>query len=155
MSSNNNSTFQTLYNNKIRFENKYKTGRVINPSLNTEVNKYMHHKKQFSTIDATSKGDMKTLFDKTPLIYKVKGKKRVSNSFDNKYECEKVSGIFSEEFLLCKNNEPFIGMMHKRQSSLHKNDESITEDQVNCKTITHYGMKRIYPISYRSSFVHL
>ena len=149
---------QTIYNNKLKFEHKYKSGRVIIPSLNTEVDKYVHHKRQFSTSEgpsSRSKCDMNTLFDKTPLTYKVKGKKRVSNSVDKKYECEKEHGIFSEDFLLCKNTEPFIGMMHKRQSSLHKNDESITDNQVNCKTITNYGMKRIYPISYKSSFVHL
>ena len=154
MSSNANSTFQVTDNNKMKLEHKYKSGRVIIPTLNTEVDKYVRHKRQLSTIEVSSncsKGDMKTLFDKTPLIYEIKGKKRVSNSVDKKYEHK----IFSEEFLLCKNHEPFIGMMHKRQSTLHKNDESITDNQVNCKTITNYGMKRIYPISYKSSFVHL
>lgn len=152
------SNTQTIYNNKLKFEHKYKSGKVIIPSLNTEVDKYIHHKRQFSTIEATSarsNGDINSLFDKTPLTYEVKGKKRFSNSVDKKYEYEKAHGLFSEEFLFGKNNEPFIGMMHKRQSSLHKNDESITDNQVNSKTITNYGMKRIYPISYKSSFVHL
>lgn len=154
------STFQSIYARKQKYaqnNNSIKTGRVINPILNTEkMLDTVNHKKRSASTESNrhnTDGSFISLMKRTPSSFKVKGKKRVNTSVDGK---KNEHGIFTKEFLFDKNCNGLFGVsrkMKRRHSS--EFTSSIFSNETcnnNCKPPSR---RRCYPLSTQATLDHL
>ena len=115
---------------KYRFQN-LNSQRVINPEKDTEIEK-VSKKKTYENFKnnklSNTNGKISSLFQKTPLIFRYRGKKILSNSVC--YGRKGDINIFSETFLNDKQYNRIRGVM--RKSSLHKiNDYQKPSESLN------------------------
>ena len=145
------STFSSIYAKKKQYEqnsNFHKTGRVINPELDTERNKYITHKKRSMSTESTrhcTDGSFQSLMKRTPSSFKVRGKKR-NGSLDKEHN------IFSKEFLNEKCTGLFGVMRRKRNASFDRNNNIFTNKSTD--QIVSSG-KKMYPLSTQATVDHL
>ena len=145
------STFSSIYAKKKQYEqnsNFHKTGRVINPELDTERNKYITHKKRSMSTESTrhcTDGSFQSLMKRTPSSFKVRGKKR-NGSLDKEHN------IFSKEFLNEKCTGLFGVMRRKRNASFDRNNNIFTNKSTD--QIVSSG-KKMYPLSNQATVDHL
>ena len=145
------STFSSIYAKKKQYEqnsNFHKTGRVINPELDTERNKYITHKKRSMSTESTrhcTDGSFQSLMKRTPSSFKVRGKKR-NGSLDKEHN------IFSKEFLNEKCTGLFGVMRRKRNASFNRNNNIFTNKSTD--QIVSSG-KKMYPLSTQATVDHL
>ena len=145
------STFSSIYAKKKQYEqnsNFHKTGRVINPELDTERNKYITHKKRSMSTESTrhcTDGSFQSLMKRTPSSFKVRGKKR-NGSLDKEHN------IFSKEFLNEKCTGLFGVMRRKRNVSFDRNNNIFTNKSTD--QIVSSG-KKMYPLSTQATVDHL
>ena len=145
------STFSSIYAKKKQYEqnsNFHKTGRVINPELDTERNKYITHKKRSMSTESTrhcTDGSFQSLMKRTPSSFKVRGKKR-NDSLDKEHN------IFSKEFLNEKCTGLFGVMRKKRNASFDRNNNIFTNKSTD--QIVSSG-KKMYPLSTQATVDHL
>ena len=147
------STFSSIYAKKKQYEQKnnyHKTGRVINPELDTERNKYITHKKRSMSTESTrhcTDGSFQSLMKRTPSSFKVKGKKK----FGSLDRVNKEHNIFSKEWLNEKCTGLFGVMRRKRNASLDRSNNIFT----NKSTDQIYSGKKMYPLSTQATVDHL
>ena len=145
------STFSSIYAKKKQYEqnsNFHKTGRVINPELDTERNKYITHKKRSMSTESTrhcTDGSFQSLMKRTPSSFKVRGKKR-NGSLDKEHN------IFSKEWLNEKCTGLFGVMRRKRNASFNRNNNIFTNKSTD--QIVSSG-KKMYPLSTQATVDHL
>ena len=145
------STFSSIYAKKKQYEqnsNFHKTGRVINPELDTERNKYITHKKRSMSTESTrhcTDGSFQSLMKRTPSSFKVRGKKR-NGSLDKEHN------IFSKEWLNEKCTGLFGVMRRKRNASFDRNNNIFTNKSTD--QIVSSG-KKMYPLSTQATVDHL
>ena len=145
------STFSSIYAKKKQYEqnsNFHKTGRVINPELDTERNKYITHKKRSMSTESTrhcTDGSFQSLMKRTPSSFKVRVKKR-NGSLDKEHN------IFSKEFLNEKCTGLFGVMRRKRNASFDRNNNIFTNKSTD--QIVSSG-KKMYPLSTQATVDHL
>ena len=145
------STFSSIYAKKKQYEqnsNFHKTGRVINPELDTERNKYITHKKRSMSTESTrhcTDGSFQSLMKRTPSSFKVRGK-RINCSLDKEHN------IFSKEFLNEKCTGLFGVMRRKRNASFDRNNNIFTNKSTD--QIVSSG-KKMYPLSTQATVDHL
>ena len=112
-------TDNNLLKNKMRNKSLHKylnlnSQRVIYPEKDTEikkVNKKRTYGSQEGNLLHTTNGRITSLFDKTPLYFKHKGKKMLNNSVD--YGRKKDTDLFSDEFLNDKEYNRIPGVKRK------------------------------------------
>ena len=113
-------------NNMNSFFKNLNTNRVIHPNLNNETNKQIRKRINHSMEKYINKnnGNINSLFNKTPISFPIKGKKRVNGSFDYKNSVD----IFSKDFLYDNNYNPVFGNGGKLHLSNYANKENEPKD---------------------------
>ena len=118
--------------------------RVIYPEKDTEikkVNKKRTYGSQEKNLLHTTDGRITSLLDKTPLLFRNRGKKMLNNSVD--YGRKKDTDLFSDEFLNDKKYNRIPGV--KRKHLIHKvNLETQPVDEFSMGRKHFYYYKDIY-----------
>ena len=115
----------TSRNNINSFYKNLNTNRVIQPNLNNEPSKQIRKRINNSMEKYIYKnnGNIYSLFNKTPISFPIKGKKRVNGSFDK-------NGVdfFSKDFLYDNKHNPIIGNGGRLHLSMYANKETEPKD---------------------------